>query len=983
MELNDPNSTDQTDPNSNDQTDSNSTDQTNPNSTDSNESDILDSNIFNETTYVPLVYTPNYNCTNILLIDNAVKDYQTIADSVNSNTMAIVYSYLSTKEDLSMILMNFTNISRIAFAFYSNSNNYPVIFLDNQPLFSFENSIVDNNSENVLFLINLIQKYNVKNIDYLACSTLNYPQWENYYNILKNVIVEETNDEEIYVIVGASNDKTGNIKYGGDWILENTLENIENIYFTQNINYYTYLLDNPNFIAFTGINMAASTPGFYGLGLLNQIGNANLNGQLIMTSVNSVGGLLTVNTGSNSANPTGATNWQYYYTNYATYGMIQLFSPTSNLYYLYIARSGSIMRLSNFRNVVAGYTSATLCSIASLYVNTGIVSYIDPNNSGTNKYYLYVSSTLGIYQVQITDSASPTASTPILWATNAQINAILTCGASCVYGLAIIGNKIYAMIKNQGIVSIIINSNNTLGTISLFSNNSLILSGASLLGYNNIIYCATQNSLSASTTTYGTGNIYKISMAGRIYIHVSSTYCPANTGLATDGTNLYMLCAGTTGTSQKSYISIYSFSIPLLENNFFNNITDITSKFIAISQLSSLPTFNGTSNFATNFRIKQGGNDVDLALLYELNTVPIAKTYTTGMFGYSNGTKYDLSYFFANPSFTPSFVLNTPTSSYIINNGLYYSILGQSSNTTATFTVTNGPLNITILAIGPGGNGGTAGTTGASGASGGGGGGLYYSNIILQNSTYTVTAGSPGNATTFTSSSGNSITANSGSNGTTSTASNNRSSGGTCVNSGFSLVSGTSEISFTGGQSGRNILVPTSSRAYPGFSIPSNAVNYSNFINNTSITNIGTTSYTYLGSNGSTINTALGNNISRNSLNSSFGTSTIKISSNAGTNGSIQTTSSTAYGWINGFCSGGGGGNNLQTTTFGGGSGGSYDIGGTYNYGEYPGTGNADNSGAGNGGPGKQWGCGGGGSSSNSTKIGGSGAPGAVFIYVG
>lgn len=139
------------------------------------ESDISETNRFNESTsYVPLVYESNYNCTNILLIDNSVQDYQTIVDSVNSNTMAIVYSYLSTKEDLSMVLNNFTTISRLAFAFSSNSNNYPVRFLDDKSLFSFENSCVDNNSENLLFLIEIIQKYNIKNIDYLACNTLNY-----------------------------------------------------------------------------------------------------------------------------------------------------------------------------------------------------------------------------------------------------------------------------------------------------------------------------------------------------------------------------------------------------------------------------------------------------------------------------------------------------------------------------------------------------------------------------------------------------------------------------------------------------------------------------------------------------------------------------------------------------------------------------------------------------------------------------------------
>lgn len=186
-------------------------------------------------TYVPLIYTPNYNCSNILLIDSTVEDYQTIVDSVNSNTMAIVYSYLSTKEDLSMVLSNFTNISRIGFAFCSNDNDCPVIFLDNQPFFSFDLFHVDFDCENILFLKEIFQKYNIQYADYLACNTLNYWQWNTYYNIL----MENTN-----TTIAASDDKTGNVKYGGDWVLESNSEDIEQIYFTENIQYYNYLLDN-------------------------------------------------------------------------------------------------------------------------------------------------------------------------------------------------------------------------------------------------------------------------------------------------------------------------------------------------------------------------------------------------------------------------------------------------------------------------------------------------------------------------------------------------------------------------------------------------------------------------------------------------------------------------------------------------------------------------------------------------------------------
>jgi hypothetical protein len=58
--------------------------------------------------------------------------------------------------------------------------------------------------------------------------------------------------KETGVIVGASNDKTGNIKFGGDWIMESTSQNIELIYFTKSIEYYSYLLDNIPIWATTG-----------------------------------------------------------------------------------------------------------------------------------------------------------------------------------------------------------------------------------------------------------------------------------------------------------------------------------------------------------------------------------------------------------------------------------------------------------------------------------------------------------------------------------------------------------------------------------------------------------------------------------------------------------------------------------------------------------------------------------------------------------
>ena len=40
-------------------------------------------------------------------------------------------------------------------------------------------------SENVQFIIEIIQQFNVQNIDYLGCKTLNFPDWKSYYDIIQ------------------------------------------------------------------------------------------------------------------------------------------------------------------------------------------------------------------------------------------------------------------------------------------------------------------------------------------------------------------------------------------------------------------------------------------------------------------------------------------------------------------------------------------------------------------------------------------------------------------------------------------------------------------------------------------------------------------------------------------------------------------------------------------------------------------------------
>jgi sugar lactone lactonase YvrE len=211
--------------------------------------------------------------TNVLLIDSETQNYQTFVDSVNSSTFPILYSTMSSKTELlSLLQANFTNISRIGIVFTSSLEN-PQTFLDCKPLFI--NSETEPYSENVQFIINIITEFSVKNIDFLACNTLNYTNWVSFYELLT---------QNTGIIVGASNDTTGNIKYGGDWNMESTTEDIEFIYFTQSIEYYTYLLDgpiisglvNPSGLAFDSAgNLYVSNSGSGKIGKYNADGTAD------------------------------------------------------------------------------------------------------------------------------------------------------------------------------------------------------------------------------------------------------------------------------------------------------------------------------------------------------------------------------------------------------------------------------------------------------------------------------------------------------------------------------------------------------------------------------------------------------------------------------------------------------------------------------------------------------------------------------------
>ena len=171
---------------------------------------------------------------NVVFIDQNVSDYTLFLNNVNDVTLPIVYHSSTTREEILSLLTDFSHFDRIAFVFHGIYPRcyYDKPFLENQPYFTLdasENVVV---TENVTFIQTILNTYSVSHVDFLGCNLLLSKEWRNYFDLLS---VQAC-------IVGASNDNTGNLKYGGDWILENTMEDVRNVYFSSGLDNYSGLL---------------------------------------------------------------------------------------------------------------------------------------------------------------------------------------------------------------------------------------------------------------------------------------------------------------------------------------------------------------------------------------------------------------------------------------------------------------------------------------------------------------------------------------------------------------------------------------------------------------------------------------------------------------------------------------------------------------------------------------------------------------------
>ena len=205
---------------------------------------------------VPLMYddtVPTSSIQRVLFVSSGASSLQTYA---NATTFTIVYAPSCTLEDtLEVMRRKFPvgldpQLTRFGFAFHNHVD--PSVFMNNESWVS-DSDLAESAttfSANAQFMFDFLREFRVTHVDFLACKTLQSEKWRKYYQLIQS---------QTGVIVGASEDDTGNVKYGGDWVMESTMEDIRDVYFSPAIENYTSLL----YVALTNSNISTAVNLWY------------------------------------------------------------------------------------------------------------------------------------------------------------------------------------------------------------------------------------------------------------------------------------------------------------------------------------------------------------------------------------------------------------------------------------------------------------------------------------------------------------------------------------------------------------------------------------------------------------------------------------------------------------------------------------------------------------------------------------------------
>ena len=173
--------------------------------------------------------TDKTECTVMLLIDSTVFQAQKFYDAANESTLPVLFTGSTLRSEILSLMKRLTGtglsprLAIVADNSYMSFEFGTKLFLNSEPYFTPEDLTgTDVYSCNVAFMLNFSR------VDFLACNSLTYAPWVAYYALLTGQ----------GVIVGASNDQTGNISSGGDWVMESTGQDIQTFYFSPAISAY-------------------------------------------------------------------------------------------------------------------------------------------------------------------------------------------------------------------------------------------------------------------------------------------------------------------------------------------------------------------------------------------------------------------------------------------------------------------------------------------------------------------------------------------------------------------------------------------------------------------------------------------------------------------------------------------------------------------------------------------------------------------------
>jgi hypothetical protein len=179
--------------------------------------------------------------TNLLLVDSSVLGYEDITAASNSDTVSIVFdsgidTYETIKQKISdKGVANYTTVGIVQHGSAANPA-YKLVKQSNWAQVSnveIEDSTLTTWSEVRDFFLFLRATYQTQIIDFISCQLYSNTAWVYIINTLES----QTN-----LKLRASNDNTGNLVNGGNWVQESDNVNIQDIYFTSDIQKFTNLL---------------------------------------------------------------------------------------------------------------------------------------------------------------------------------------------------------------------------------------------------------------------------------------------------------------------------------------------------------------------------------------------------------------------------------------------------------------------------------------------------------------------------------------------------------------------------------------------------------------------------------------------------------------------------------------------------------------------------------------------------------------------